>query len=349
MGFFTDEELQQLEIARMILHVVGDGDFETQSELPEVQQEGFFLDRISEFNASGVFKFEPSSATKTTLEAMATGAQSFEQGGQALAQAFSSSHVGASKDGAFFVFELKPLDAGLKVYAMFKIDYKSAIERTDKDGKIELRKIVEAFIEDRKVVQKSCLMKVLHGVALAEVSAKDRIGQAPNLTDYFQKFLGVRRDRSDDELNKSALDGVRGALNDLRPHLPQGDVGKAFAVAKDALRHRQTIDTKALLEAVLAATGPDPDEETRAAIDTAVTRQIRKQRLTGLAFKPSAQALRRSPRRRVKTAEGVVIEYPAELEDVSVRRITHGDGRATLTIETKRIEDDVLVPDKAIP
>ncbi|CAA2145081.1 nucleoid-associated protein [Methylobacterium bullatum] len=349
MGFFTDEELLQLKIKKMILHVVGDGGFEAQPELPAVQQEEFFLARIGEINASGLFRFEAGSATKATLEAMATGKQSFQMGGQALAGAFSKSHVGASKDGAFFVFELMPLDAGVKLYAMFKIDYKSAIERTRQDGAVQLRKIIEAFIEDRKAVQKSCLIKVAHGVALADVSAKDRIGQAPNLTDYFQRFLGVRRERSDEELNKSALSGVRNALNDVQSHLPQKDVGKAFALAKDALRHRQRIDTKAIHEAVLAALGPDPADDAKAAINAAVERQIRKQRLTGLAFKPNAQALRRSPRRRVKTVEGVVIEYPAELEDVSVRRVTHKDGRATLTIDTKHIEHDVLVPDKTVP
>lgn len=347
MGFFNDQELQQLKIVKMILHVVGDGVFEPQSQLDEIQQESFFIDRIGEINTSGIFSFEPGSTTKAILEAMATGAQTFEAGGQALAEAFSKSHVGASRDGAFFVFELEPVDADAKLYGMFKIDYKSAIEPTLKDGKRILRKIVEAFIEDKKAVQKSCLMKVSHGVALADVSAQDRVGRPPNLTDYYQKFLGVRRERSDEELNKSALEGIRLALNEIKSSLPQGDVAKAYAIAKDALRLRQEIDSQAIEHAVLAAVGPDPDEEAQAAAVAAVAKQIRKQRLTGLAFKPNAQALRRSPRRRLKTVEGITVEYPAELENVSVKRVVQGDGRATLTIETRKIEDDQLVPDKA--
>jgi hypothetical protein len=143
MTFLTAQEADDLRIRRMILHVVGDETFQPEAELEAVEQERFFLGRLLDVNASGLFTFKEASATKAMIAAMASETTSFESGGQALSSAFAKSHVGASVNGAFFIFELS---AGTndRLYGMLKIDYKAAVERTHKDGQTHLRGIGRA-------------------------------------------------------------------------------------------------------------------------------------------------------------------------------------------------------------
>ncbi len=347
MGFLSNEEAAALRITRMILHVVGDGEFQPEPELAEVEQEQFFLDRLQDVNASGLFKFKPTSPTKSAIGDIASGVTSFEAGAQALAREFSKWHVGTSVNGAFFIFELNAGVAGTQLYGMVKYDYKAAVERTEDQGQVHLRRIIDAFVEDKKALQKSCLVRVVDGVVIDEISAKDRMGSAPNLTDYFMKFLEVERDRSDEELNRSVNEGLRQVLNDTRDLLPGKDVGLALAMAKDILRNRQLIDEEAIAEAVFTAAGNPEGEDERKLIQRAINSQVKRQKLTGLSFKPDAQVLRRSQRRRLRTAEGVVLEYPTDLENASVKRTVHADGSATFVIETKRVEDDQIVRERA--
>lgn len=112
----------------------------------------------------------------------------FKTGGQELARAFSKAHVEASRDGAFFVFELEVGLPDTVLYSLVKYDYRSAIEFTAKEGRQSLRAIVQAFVTERRAIQKSCFVRVVAGQAETLVSAFDRMGRAPDLTDYFATF-----------------------------------------------------------------------------------------------------------------------------------------------------------------
>jgi hypothetical protein len=346
MSFLSSEEAAALRIRRMILHVVGEVEFQPEPELAAIEQEQFFLDRLHDVNASGLFVFTETSATKAVIGEMAVGKILFEAGAQALSREFAKQHVGASIGGAFFIFELSAGIFDTHYYGMLKIDYKPAIERIQTKGGTRLRAIVEALVEDKKALQKSCLVRVTDGVVLDEISAKDRMGVSPNLTDYFAKFLDVRRNRSDEELNRDLSESLRQIFNETRDVLPGHDIGLALAKAKDALRSRSVINEDVIVEAVLLAAGDPQNEDYKDRVRSAIASQIKKQKLSGLAFKPDPQVLRRSQRRRLKTAEGILLEYPTDLENASVRRDSRPDGSATIVIETKRVEDDEIVRER---
>jgi len=348
MSFLTDDERQSLSINKMILHVVGgDEPFQPQPELATIDHPDFFIARLLDAAVSSVHEFEDGSEVKTAVEKLASNMDPFEAGAQRLSRSFSTYHGTTSRDGAFFIFELSTYEPDVKIYALVKYDYRQAIEQVDRGGRAGLRQIIQAFIADRKAIQKSCLVRIRNRIAEQSVSARDRMAPAPDLTDYFRRFLSVKRYRSDTELNRALTEALREIFADCKSDLPGNDVAAAVAKAKETLRNRQTIDDAAVHEAVLIGAGRPANENTQGKLQKATTRRLRLRKLEGLEFKPDPNVLRKAHRKRLKTAEGVYVEYPGELENSSVKRIPKAGGGLTITITTnERLVTDELVPEK---
>ncbi|MCW2317604.1 hypothetical protein M2322_003168 [Rhodoblastus acidophilus] len=340
MGFFSGDEIRGLKIANMILHVVGgDDEFEPQPLRP-VEHEAFFIARILDTDAEPVHKFDPQSATKLQVERIASGVDAFEAGAQSLSRIFSKDHVGSSRDGAFFIFEMTTADPAVRIYSMVKYDYREAIEQTDGDA---LRRIVHAFIADRKAIQKAALMRVVGGVADPLVAAKDRVKQAPDIGDYFANFLDVARSRNDKELNNSVVEALRKALTSSKEMLPGRDVAAGIRNAKRALHDRQIIDEEAIADAVLTAAGSPEDEATRSKLISNAKKAVHSAKLDGLSFRPDRQILRLPPMRKLKTTEGVTLLYPDDADGTTVTRAPRQSGGETITIVTQEVTEDSVV------
>lgn len=345
MSFLTDAERDTLRVKRMILHVVGkkDTDFVPEPEI-EVQQEEFFRDRVLGAAASGVHSFTAHSQVRPLLEQMATGQLTFQDGGQKLSQLFWRDHVKTSSSGAFFVLELRSDDAGTVFYALIKYDYREAVELSQVDGQNVLRAIVQAFIKDRRAIQKFCLMRVQDGQAQNDVTASDRMEEAPDLTDYFEKYLGVNRTRSTKELSDRLNEALRGAFEELRPHLPKEDVGPALEIAKQALIDLETVTNDDIVNAVYQGCDRPADETLKSKIDKVVRRKLRARNLEEVEFRPNRSALQAKPKRLVRTAEEVKIEYPDDELGRSVTREVNGE-ETLFTIRTgKKLVEDKTVP-----
>jgi hypothetical protein len=113
------------------------------------------------------------------------------------------------------------------------------------------------------------------------------------------------------------------------------------------LRNRTLIDRSAIADAVVKASGDPTDVSRLARLGTSIDAQLKKQRLTGLDFKPDPQILKRSARRQLRTVEGILIEYPSELEGAIVNRTIKADGSVTIVINTKKVEDDNLIREQS--
>ena len=343
MSFLTDEEAASLRLARMSLHIVGgDEEFEPQPELP-VEHDDFLLDLLRSIASDSVYKFAERSNTRTTIEAIATRLTPFDEGAQALAQDFCRLHIGRVKDGAFFVFELGVADDGVNIYALVKYDYSQALEIVHREGQTGLRRIVEAFVSDRNAIQKSAIVRTRNGQAEVSISTRDRMGRpSPLLTEYFQNYLQVVRERDDQELTAEVKEVVRQTLKDHKEFLPRGGLAVSVARANDVLRAAPEINEDVIRQAVWVGAGQPDDDELKAKLDAAVDRSVRKKKLAGLAFAPSAAALPRSLRRTVTTVEGVRIEYDTSLEGQAFERQDLGDGRTRFVVTTRSYTDDVI-------
>lgn len=336
MTFLNDDELASLRINHMILHVVGGKQaFDPQPAMQGIEHIGFFLARIQDAAVSGVHRFEDKSSTRELLQQMASLTVGFEDGAQELSRRFSNDHVGSSRNGAFFVFELGTDDPDVVFYSLIKYDYGEAIELYEDNGRNALRQIVQAFVRQKRAIQKSCLVRVRGGVVESHVSAIDRMGEAPDLTDYFQKFLEVVRDRDTQELSRKLSEVLRNTLQQCRSQLPNEDVPAALAATKDHLRGRDSVDDEGIREALFVAAGR-PSEEIRAEIDKVLAKQLKEKKLAGVSFRPDPNTLRRAPRHKIYTAEGVQLVYPGEQENRAVTRQRTEGGGWTITIRTKQ-------------
>ena len=331
----------------MIIHVVGrqDEPFTPQPEI-DVQQQEFFRARIIAEAADGVHQFVENSPLRPIVERMARDEISFEKGGQALAHRFWELHVRQSTSGAFFTLELRPAASDTVLYALIKYDYREAVELAQAEGRSVLRSIVQAFVKERRAVQKFCLVRARGGVVEQAVSASDRMREAPDLTDYFERYLGVARSRSNAELSRRLNEALRASLEDVREHLPRGDVGGAVARAKIALQGRNTINNDDVVDAVMHAAERPDDEQTRSRIETVTRRKLKRQNLQDVEFRPERRALQVLPRRIIRTAEEVRLEFPAEELGNTVIRQDTPDG-LVFTIRPSRLIEDGTLPDRS--
>jgi hypothetical protein len=348
VAFFSDDEAERLRVARMILHVVGlpDEEFVAQQEV-DVQEEGFFRARILAETGDAVHQFTGSSMVRPILERMGRDETTFEEGGQELAALFARDHVRQSTRGAFFVFELDVGDAS-RVYALIKYDYREVVELAQTDGRNTLRAILQAFVKERKAIQKICVARIVDGTAELDVAAADRMHAAPDLTDYFARYLGVTRSRSDAELSDRLEGAMRATLIEVREHLPAGGVPMALRRAKQALQPRDPITNDDVVDAMLHAAERPDDERVVAKIRAKTIKHLRQQKLEDVAFRPEPRIFQTRPREWVRTAEEVRLEYPAEQLGQTVRR-EERDGLIVYTVTTRQIVDDGTVADRARP
>ncbi len=323
----------------MIIHVIGrQGEAFVPAEEVPVQEELFFRSRILNEAGDAVHKFDDGSLVRPVLERMAGDDGAFEQGGQELAQLFARDHVRQATSGAFFVLQMDAGE-GTRFYALIKYDYREVVELAQKDGRNVLRAIVQAFVKERKAMQKICIVRVINGVAEAMVSAADRMHQAPDLTDYFARYLGVSRNRDDTELSDRLHEAMRSTLKDVSAYLPQGGVPAALRRMKQALHARNPVTNDDVVDAALHAASRPLDERVCAKIERKTRMHLRRQGLDDVTFRPQARIFQIRPREFVRTAEEVRIEYPAEQLGQAITRVDR-DGVTVFTVTTKRIVED---------
>jgi hypothetical protein len=136
-------------------------------------------------------------------------------------------------------------------------------------------------------------------------------------------------------------------LEEVRDHLPDRDVPRALRTAKEALQGRESVDDDAVREEVLVASGRPEGEDVRQSVTKSVDRHLKSRRLTGVSFRPDPAVLRTAARRRMRTAEGVLIEFPGDLEGTTVRREMLDDGGVVITVKTaEKLAEDGTLPDK---
>jgi hypothetical protein len=346
MGFLTEQEAESLRLSRMSLHIVGgDGEFEAQPEL-EVEHDDFLLQIIKDIASDGIYSFDDLSATKANIERMATAEVTFENGAQLLASDFFRLHVQSAKDGAFFVFELSVDDERTSIYALIKYDYSPVLEVVQGDGPQKLRQILEAFANRKSAIQKSAVVRTRDGSVEAQISTRDRMGRpAPLLTDFFQNYLQVKRDRDDEQLTRDAKDVVRKSLQDNIEILPRGGFAASLSRANSVLRDAQQINETVINQAVWVGAGQPEDPEYVQKLEKAAAKHLTKARLTGINFAPARAALPRALKRTVTTDEGVRLEYSTDLVGQAVVVEGLPDGRTRFIVTTRNYRDDVQ-PDR---
>lgn len=343
MGFLTEEELSTLRINRMNFQVVGEPTFETRQAMRTVEHADFFLERVLDVDVGAVYEFQTRSHTRDAIQRIAQGTTGFSSGASALAEDFHGRHVGQAKAGAFFFFELGCAVPQTRLYALLKYDYSEVLTLSRGNAREQLRRVVQAFVKDKRALQKSALIRVVAGNVEGVVSVRDRAARSPNITDFFAGFLGVGRTRDDVELNREALQ----AIGDIVKQAPEGSWPngsvQASKIMRQSLKDCVQITEDAAHQAALLAAGRPDDETVVASLRLLTERIWRRRRLLGLAFTPDQGVFRVAPSRHIRTVERIRLTFPDELSDVRVLTEPSEDGSAVITIRTEKIESNEIV------
>lgn len=345
---FTDGEAASLRITRMILHVVGDrGDREidAQDELPVEEAPAFFVERILSSAASPVHKFAEGSQTKSILTKIVAGDKDFAAQAYELSRLFAKAHSGSTTDGAFFVIVVECDSPATSFACLIKYDYREAVEFVEKKGKAGLRQIIQAFVADRTAIQKFCIARAENGVIQEHVSASDRSKKSPDLTHYFEGFLDVIRDRSDEQMSQDLQEAIRKTLSQCKDILPDNDVPQALRRVNDTLRGRALVGQEAVAEAVFAALDRPDDEKAKKKVEATVDRKFIAHRLQGVEFRPNQQIFRRGVRRKIVTSEGVEVRFnTGQQGDLVIERALEGGGREIVIKTNDEYRKDETIP-----
>lgn len=343
MGFFSDEELASMSIAKMNFQVVGDETFQPRAAMSAVEHSDFFLGRIREIDVASAFVFKDDSETKVIVENIAQRKVRFANGASHLASKFDSYHVGQSKSGAFFVFELKFEGPDTKIYAFLKYDYSEVLTLRGKSAGEQLRRVLHAFVKDKKALQKSALIRVVNGTAEVALSATDRGATQPNITDFFTNFLGTTRERDDLELNSAANQTLLDIAKAIPSTIWQKETRAVLARLRESLRTSAKICEETIIDAVLVAAERPTDQATIDILKNSAIKFMKKRKIYGLTFPPSESVFKAAAKRKIKTVENIKIEYPEDLSGVRVDVAKEKDGSAVITIRTQGIETDELL------
>ena len=232
---------------------------------------------------------------------------------------------------------------------MLKYDYSEVVaparHRPGSQDTRQLRRIVEAFIKDKRALQKSALFRVVDGTAEPLVAAKDRAAKSPDITGFYSTFLGVKRERDDIELNKAVADAVL----EIVKASPQNTWPQGGAVARakvvEILRGAVEIKDETVIDAVFVAAGRPSAEGQAEELKDLTMAILRKKKIAGLAFAPNLDVLKSAAKHKIRTKERIFIEYPESLQGVRVTTERQSDGSAVITIKTEKIESDEVVPE----
>ena len=341
MSFLSDQETQTLRINRMIFHVVGKN-LEVPILLREIsplQHIDFFLERIKSSLKGNVFTFTENSNTERILRIIKTEADSnpncFTEQSKLLASDFQSHHSGGNTSmGCFFLFEL--ISNNNKLYAIIKYDNEDVVRYVLDEQQAEnqiprLERFNESFVRKAEAMQKIALIRLSSEESGGDIVVRDR-SKRTNISGYFKGFLHVKRKNNEEELCDKLVDVLKEVFKKHKELLPESvkrsGVNKIYEVLGRANFDYNAEDPTSLLISIF---GPIDEQSPIKKSFTTISRDYG---VDGESFTIIADNIKKPSRRKIETAENIVISYN---ENQRPNITDTDDGKKKITIITARI------------
>lgn len=350
MSFLTDQEIDSLSIKRMIFHVVGKKSTDVPTLLSEISPPlyvDFFLERIKSALSGNLFEFQEISNVERILRIVRKEAEKnkscFTEQSKILASDFQSRHSGNTSVGVFFLFELLIHDTE-KLYALIKYDNEDVVRYVLKEDGDEtqvplLERFDESFVRKAEALQKIALVR-LKGDKGGQVIVRDRSNRT-NISVYFEGFLQVRRVNSDQDLCDKLVTALKDVFKEHRGLLPESiqrsGVNKIYEVLHQGKQDFNPDDPAGLLTSIFG-----PLEESSPVLKS-FTKRIRDLGIAGESFEITPEKIQKPRRRRLETAENVVIMYD-DANRPEMKQLD--DGRTEIKVVTARITIDDIDANK---
>ncbi|CNJ19055.1 nucleoid-associated protein [Yersinia frederiksenii] len=344
MSFLTEEEVKNLTIKRMIFHVIGKKSTEPPILLSEISPPlhvDFFLERIKSAMNGNLFEFSDLSNVERVLRIIKDSAdyekECFTEQSKLLASDFQSRHTGNTSVGVFFLFELVTIN-NEKLYALIKYDNEDVVryvldENGDESQVPKLERFHESFVRKAEAMQKIALVR-LTGKKGGQVVVRDR-SKRTNISVYFEGFLQVCRVNSDQDLCDKLVTVLKEVFKQHRTLLPEiiqrSGVNKIYEVLHHGKQEFNPDDPSPLLTSIF---GPIDEDSP---VLKSFNKKIRDVGIHGESFEINPEKIQKPRRRRLETAENVIIMY----DDANVPNIRKlEDGLTEITVVTAGITVD---------
>lgn len=344
MSFLTDLEIESLSIKRMIFHVVGKN-LEVPILLNEIsppEHIDFFLDRIKASLNGNLFEFSALSNTERILRIIKNEADNndivFSEQSKLLASDFQSRHSGNTSMGVFFLFELNTLNEE-KLYALIKYDNEDVVRYVLDEGGDEfqvpkLERFHESFVRKAEALQKIALVRLNEEGLGGKIVVRDR-SKRTNISIYFEGFLQVKRINTDKDLCEKLIKVLKEVFKENRAILPEqiqkSGVKKIYEILNRAEQDFNPEDPSPLLVSIFG-----PHEET-SPIRKSFAKKTKDLGISGESFRINPEYVQKPKRRKIETAENVVIMYDEDNRPSIKKR---DDGRQEITVITAGIVTD---------
>jgi hypothetical protein len=284
------------------------------------------LGRVRSVTSGSQYEFLPDSPVRAQLARIARDGKNIQTESEHLATAFHQAHGGSAAVGAFLVFQLS-CNSG-RFYALLKFEDEKVLSydfRRDKSGKLHptFGEIERTFVQNRNALQKAALIRLgRDGDVICVVDRQNPTKPAA----YFETFLHVRRQRTEEQLTAAIVAATRKVAEKHKDSLPEGvmkNLGRRLYEASQSGGGVSGDNPDAWLKSIV---GPLPD-------DSPVLKdfhaELRREGMEGESFTLQKGAVPAPRNRRVETVSGVKITFPDSLK-ASVIKVDERNGEIVI-------------------
>jgi len=313
MPLLSDAELSNLRIEQSVFHIVGPGNehFKLLEAFDAGPYAPFFLGRIASVNGGNRYVFLDDSPVHTQLKRISDEPAAFQIESEKLATAFNEAHGGATAIGAFLLFALAC--PGGQVFALLKFEDEKVLSYAFKEGRFgrpapTFGEIERTFVQNRNALQKAALIRL--GGDEDQVFVIDRQNpQRPAA--YFERFLHVRRKRNEGELTQTIIQLARKVVLKHKNLLPPEALKALSQRLFDASESGGTVDGERPDDWFMSVVGPLPEDSPAL---KAFRAELKREGMAGESFNLEKGSLTPPRNRRVETASGIKVVFPATLQ-----------------------------------
>jgi hypothetical protein len=318
MSFLNDTDVASLAIEQSVFHIVGPGDehFQLLEAFDAGPYASFFLDRVRSVHSGNRYEFLPDSAVRAQLARISKDGMRFQEESEKLATAFNAAHGGSTAVGAFLIFELA-CQSG-RLFALLKFEDEKVLSYDFVKGKSgkphpTFGAIERTFVQNRNALQKAALVRL--GQSADEICLVDRQNPVRPAA-YFEQFLLVRRQRTEEQLTETIVNMTRKVAQKHKDKLPPDTMKNLAQRLFDASQSGGSVDGEKVDDWFKSIVGPLPDHSP---VLKDFLAELKREGMDGESFVLQKGAVAAPRNRRVETASGVKVTFPASLQNSVIR------------------------------
>lgn len=328
--------IDDISIANFIFHIVHHDAEKAflMDKTPIGTHERFFKERICEIVNGNQFLFLEGSPFLESLKEIDTNPYRFDSESRVLAERFhkpSDERDERIKAGAMIF--IKAIIEGVSKYIIIKYDNENVLTYSLKDNEALLQEISNTFSKNRKALQKSAIIDMAGDEPSAILTDKSN---SANITAFFKSFLGVRRKYTETDLTKKVKNAFMNTAKSFKETLDSRFLAQTTAIFSELIKNHEEFHAE---DFVKAAFGASFKQEMLVVFD----KSLKSEDILGEVFKfdknfPEPQQI------KLKTAEGIIIEYPISASDTIEIKHPNPDGlggnKTIIIIETTKLYEE---------